>query len=180
MSYSTRTSWSGTSIVSATITISMEYNTTAEEEDVVKDFVESKCEALQLYGTSKTNLQKVRDIHDLVCQTTTYDYPAAEASDLTDYVKSFTAYGAVANGICVCQGYALLTYALCREAGIPVRFVASEGHGWNLVSIDGGKTYYNLDTTWDDSGDRWGVHTYFLKSDADVKKGIERWMKENS
>lgn len=162
-------------IVSATITISMYYNTNAEEESVVKEFVETKCSDLQLYGSSKTPLQKVKAIHDLVCQTTTYDHAAAKVNptNITGFEHSFTAYGAIANGTCVCQGYALLTYALCREAGIPVRFVASEGHGWNLVSIDGGKTYYNLDTTWDDSEDIWGVHTYFLKSDADVQYSNE-------
>lgn len=65
---------------------------------------------------------------------------------------SYSAYDGIVNGQTVCQGYALLTYEMMRQAGIPVKIVegTSRGiaHTWNLVQL-GGK-WYHLDTTWDD------------------------------
>ncbi len=75
-------------------------------------------------------------------------------------------------GRCVCQGYALAYYRLCRELGLSVRFVYSDPHegchAWNLVQV-GGKYYY-VDCTWDDTyheGDI--VYNFFLKNYTDLQ-----------
>ncbi len=158
-------------IVSVTVFIYMVYSTNAQEESAVKNFVTTNCDKADLHNENLTTLDKVKAIHDIVCNTISYDNEAAAAGDteeeMEQYIHSYTAYGAI-NGKAVCQGYALLTYALCREVEIPVRFVASYVHGWNIVSLDDGKTYYNIDTTWDDTGDVLS-HSYFLKSDEDMK-----------
>ena len=86
--------------------------------------------------------QKVKAIHDWIVTNLSYDTSLAAHS----------AYDGLVNGETVCQGYALLTYEMMKQAGIPVRIVegSSRGiaHTWNLVQL-GGK-WYHLDSTWND------------------------------
>ncbi len=153
--------------------ISASFLSTASQEDQVKNYVDNKTSELGLKSNTKSNIEKLKAIYDCVRTNNTYDYNAANADDsqIADYYYSYTAYGAAIVGRSVCQGYSSLVYALCKTAGIPVRFVNSNEHGWNIVSIDGGKSYYNIDATWDDTGDDILKHKYFLKSDDDIKIG---------
>ena len=85
--------------------------------------------------------ETIRNVHDYVVNRITYD------NSLTRY----TAYQGIEEQSTVCQGYALLTYKLLTELGIPCRFVggyAGESHAWNIVKL--GNAWYFLDTTWDD------------------------------
>ena len=86
------------------------------------------------------NHQKVKAIHDYVVATVAYD---------TTY-QEFSAYGALARGKAVCQGYALLTYKMLHKAGVESLIItgiaAGENHAWNMVHLDG--NWYHLDTTW--------------------------------
>lgn len=90
-------------------------------------------------------------IHDYICDSTTYDFNAMYHPN--DNPNSFSAYGALVGGKCVCQGYALAFYRVCKELGYDVRFVSSDPnvgkHAWNLINLDG--KYYFVDCTWDDS-----------------------------
>ncbi len=60
-----------------------------------------------------------------------------------------TAYGALVNRSCVCEGYASAFYRLCLECGIDCRFVTGDilggGHAWNMVKLGG--VYYEIDAT---------------------------------
>ena len=88
-----------------------------------------------------TDYETIRNIHDYIVNHITYDNSLTRA----------TAYQGLEEQSTICQGYALLTYKLLTDAGIPCRFVsgyAGESHAWNIVELDG-KWYY-LDTTWDD------------------------------
>ena len=70
-----------------------------------------------------------------------------------DY-QIYSAYGALFNKKAVCQGYAMLFYALCREAGLPVRIITGPDHAWNIVRL--GPWWYSLDCTWDsETPDYW-------------------------
>jgi len=86
--------------------------------------------------------QKVKAVHDWVVANLAYD----------TRLVSHSAYDGLVDGSTVCQGYALLTYEMMKQAGIPVKIAegTSRGraHTWNLVQI-GGK-WYHLDTTWND------------------------------
>ncbi len=150
--------------------ITFAFYTDASEEAEVESFVEDSCSDLNLYGDDLTPMQKVVKIQDLVCENATYDYDAYNSGGPDVYPHAFTAYGIVHDNKAVCQGYATLTYALCKEGGIPVRIMTSLSHAWDIVSIDGGTKYYNIDTTWDDSGNNPGTHNYFMKSDADLQR----------
>ena len=88
-----------------------------------------------------TDYETIRNIHDYIVNHITYDNSLTRA----------TAYQGLEEQSTICQGYALLTYKLLTDAGIPCRFVsgyAGESHAWNIVKL--ADKWYYLDTTWDD------------------------------
>lgn len=113
---------------------------------------------------SMNDHQKEKVIHDWIVTHVAYD----------TRVVSHSAYDGLVNGTTVCQGYALITYEMMKQAGIPVRIVegSSRGiaHTWNLVQI-GGK-WYHLDATWDDpTPDTPGsaVYDYYNLTDSQLR-----------
>jgi hypothetical protein len=114
-----------------------------ERIDYIQENVETIIAELDLEG--KSDYKKVRTIVQYICDRVKYKSNGTK--------EPYTAYGALKNNQAVCQGYALLTYALLTEAGIDCRYISGDvvkpvGHAWNIVKIDG--LYYNLDTTWCD------------------------------
>lgn len=123
------------------------YDTAAQEKQVntvVNKFVNS------LDTNKLSDYAIMKKIHDFICNKTKYDYNAID--NPYGNTHAFTAYGALVKGKCVCQGYAVAFYRICRELGYKVRFVSSdpnEGrHAWNIVQLD--NKYYFVDLTWDD------------------------------
>lgn len=124
-------------------------------------------------GLSKTEIALA--VHDYIALHTRYDYNF-------ENVNIYNAYGALVNGIAVCQGYALLYKDLLNTLGVKCYMVGyssdSLNHAWNLVETEYG--WYNVDVTWDDSGisditgdkDYMGycLHDYFMKIDNDIKQ----------
>ena len=141
------------------IQYSMEYYSNAEQEAELTKAVSDAMNELQLDGLTES--QKIIKIHDYICDHVDYAYDSSED-------KIYTAYGALCTGKAVCQGYAVLFYRMCKEAGLSVRIISGIGnggpHAWNIVRI--GKLYYNVDSTWDGQ-DEATYHTYLLKSEAD-------------
>ena len=94
-------------------------------------------------------MKKELAINQYLCDTITYDDDAltnAEKYDFrkvdAEYYDSFTAYGALINGKCVCAGYAAAFKLLADEAGLHAIVVTgilegSLSHAWNKVCIDG-------------------------------------------
>ena len=154
-----------------TIDLAFDYYDSAEEEKQVDKVVNSFISKIDTNNLSDYEI--IKEIHDFICSKTTYDDAAAINSNGREYCA--TAYGALVKGLCVCQGYAVAFYRLCRELGYSVRFVSSpynEGcHAWNIVALDG--KYYYVDVTWDDdnvdSGDTDKAYEYFLVNETDVK-----------
>ncbi len=91
-------------------------------------------------------------LHNALCAKVTYDASGANAHN---------AYGALAEGRAVCDGYANAMALLLRLSGIPCGVVEGEmnarPHAWNLVQVDGAYTW--LDATNDDQGE---VLTHFF------------------
>ena len=139
-----------------TVTITPQYDLTLEQYEMLENEIDRVLDSLDLDG--KSEYQKVRVIHDYICDNVNYDY---------SYSK-YSAYDALITGESVCQGYANLFYLMCDDAGLNARLVTGigngGGHAWNIVEIDGG--YYNIDTTWDGQSDT-TRYTYFLNNDAD-------------
>lgn len=152
-----------------TIKFKISYRSTSPQETTVNKKVSSVIKELNL--TKCSDYEKVKKIHDYIIKNTSYDQSGTKA----------TAYNALINKSAVCQGYALLTYKLLTEAGVPNRIItgtASNGstvqsHAWNIVKLD--NYWYNLDVTWDDPIYPSNVKVkdictdYFLISDNDLK-----------
>ncbi len=103
-------------------------------------------------------------IHDTLATRITYDdETAADPAPAVRRPAAFTAYGALVDGLAVCEGYSRAMQLLLHRSGIRCTLVtgtAGDGasHMWNLAEIDGRN--YHLDLTWDDADDRLN-HTYF-------------------
>ncbi len=145
------------------------YYTTYEQEQELTAKVNEALDGMALSG--KSDYEKVKAIHDYICDTVNYDFDNLEDKN---YTLKYTAYAALCNNTAVCQGYAIAFYRMCKEVGLPVRIITGTGngaaHAWNIVKI-GSNTraagdYYNIDCTWDGQ-DKETYHTYFLKNEED-------------
>ena len=145
------------------------YYTTYEQEQELTAKVNEALDGMALSG--KSDYEKVKAIHDYICDTVNYDFDNLEDEN---YTLKYTAYAALCNNTAVCQGYAVAFYRMCKEAGLPVRIITGTGngaaHAWNIVKI-GSNTraagdYYNIDCTWDGQDDE-TYHIYFLKNEED-------------
>jgi hypothetical protein len=150
------------------VTVKLQYYTSGQEEaavaaqvtELVGQLGVQKMEAAEAYET----------LYTYVTTHVAYDSQGLDnfADDYTDSTGKtvdplgnddyyiYTAYGALTNGSAVCQGYAALYYALCWEAGLPVRIVTSTTHAWNIVELK--EIWYEVDATWDSStvtGKQW-------------------------
>ncbi|WP_172257289.1 transglutaminase domain-containing protein [Saccharibacillus deserti] len=155
-------SLSGTS-ASSSAEIKLSYRETAEQSAYVKSQVAAALKKNVKPGMN--DHMKVKAIHDWVVRTLKYDTT----------LSKFTAYEGLKTGSTVCQGYALLTYEMLKQAGFQTHivegYVKSEAHAWNMVNLDG--KWYQIDTTWDDPvpdrGDRVST-SYYLVTDQQLRQ----------
>jgi hypothetical protein len=153
----------------ATIKVQVSYWEDAKQSAFVASHV--KQIAKQIIKPGMNAHEKVKVIHDWVLLNVAYDRTLVEHSS----------YAALTGGQTVCQGYALLTYRLLNEAGVPNRIIegtVSTGlHAWNLVNLGG--QWYHLDTTFDDPvPDLKGRtnYNYYLLTDKQIRRD-HRWTK---
>lgn len=103
--------------------------------------------------------QQLLRAHNYLCEKATYTSAGSYAH---------SSYGALVDGSCVCEGYAMAFKAICDELGIPcievsgtgISVNSTESHMWNLVQMNNGR-WYGVDVTWDDHSDQ-TYTTYFL------------------
>ncbi len=111
---------------------------------VKKNAVEQMAASIPVYGI--TRHEKLKSIHDYLANNIVYD-------DTISQPNIFDVYGALINGVCVCEGYAEAFKLLCDREGIPCIVVVGTGNGgaheWNMVQMEDGQ-WYTLDATWDD------------------------------
>ena len=108
-----------------------------------------------------TDLERELAINSYLCDTIEYDMAALENAEQYNYAKtdpefndSFTAYGALLKGKCICAGYAAAFKLLADSAGLESIVVTGmlEGtmsHAWNKVKLDG--TWEVVDSTNNDN-----------------------------
>ena len=139
----------GTYIYTITaLTINMNINTDhfSDFNDVKTkmDAVEEKYKTIPVYGISRH--EKFKSIHDYLAKNIVYDGTVSKSN-------IFDVYGALINGVCVCEGYAEAFKLLCDREGLPCLTVVGTGdggaHKWNMVQMEDGK-WYTMDATWDD------------------------------
>jgi hypothetical protein len=111
-------------------------------------------------------------LHDTLCNTVLFDndmYFLEVNTGERQGGNAYTAYGALAGGRAVSEGYAMAFKLLCGELGIECRIVHGQkdgfNHTWNLVRA--GETWYHISAGADDMGPT-AVYDAFLLSDEDA------------
>lgn len=117
---------------------------------------------------NKLKLQYI--IHDYILSNTTYDYDNYVNGSVPKI--AYNAYGALVEGVAVCEGYSKAAKLLMNLANIESGIIISPemNHAWNYVNIDG--SYYHMDITWDDSvpEKNRSIYNYFNLSDDEISK----------
>lgn len=91
-----------------------------------------------------------------------------------DTPMTHTIYGALKEGVAVCDGYAKSLMYLLNAVGVPTKMVTGEGegipHAWNMVKIQ--NQNYHVDSTWGDKGNDQigGFYDYFNETDDYIAK----------
>ncbi len=133
-----------------------------EVSDNAEEFEDSIMRILEKadYGSSQFEVEEI--IHEELCLRVRY----AEEDEKDASV--YTSYGALVNGVAVCEGYSKAFQILLKRMGIaciPVTgYSKGVGHLWNMVNIDG--NWYHIDITWND-GDAI-TYTYFNLTDKEI------------
>ena len=140
------------------VEIDLQFNRTAQDfENAKAAFRENADQILAQAQSLPGNYEKEKFVHDVLIDRITYNLGAE---------MNQSAYSALVNGQTVCAGYARAFQYLLMQLGVPCYYCtgyAGENHAWNIVALEDG--YYNVDTTWDDTGN--GTYDYFNKTDAD-------------
>ncbi len=124
-----------------------------------------------LFCNSMSDGVKVYVAHNYLAKTITY-YNRDDATPLErSYMQS--AYGALINKKCVCQGYAEAYKLILDSIGIECAVIcgkirgSAEYHAWNVIRING--KAYHVDVTWDSLGGGVKQDEHFAKSDEFFK-----------
>lgn len=139
------------------------YTITSQEKEKMQQKLTAVVEDLTIRSSNlKSRYEKELFIHDWLCENVVYGF-----NDNT----VFTAYGALVNGVAVCEGYSRAMQLLCDSLGIPCVLVCgtsnSQDHMWNV--IDPGDGWYHLDVTWDDDDTNGYIrHSYVNLSDSQI------------
>ncbi len=140
------------------VEINLKFNRTAD--DLANAKAEFELNSQQIVSGAAglgSNYEKEKYIHDALMDRVSYS-SGAEMNQ--------SAYSALVNDSTVCAGYARAFQYCMQQLGIPTYYCtgyAGENHAWNIVSLDDG--FYNVDTTWDDTGE--SKYAYFNKTDSD-------------
>lgn len=155
--------------------------------DVINATEAKVSEALTWIPSNATRFQIVQALHDYLVRNCVYDRSAVNEA----VSPSRTAYGALANGKAVCQGYSLAYKLLLRRAGVPAVYVGSDSmqHAWNMVQMEN-NAWYHVDVTWDDpilhtstypEGNDGGYfrdvsHELFLRCDSTMRDELNHYV----
>jgi len=129
-----------------------------------------------------TEEEKIKALHDYLANHILYDPEPLGENDYKEI--SHTAYGALIDGVAVCDGYAEAFKYLLDKVGIENRLIFGEvdedgsfegevNHAWNLIKID--ESYRHYDLTWDDDDVNNRVLYEFYNKDSDYFDDTHRW-----
>ncbi|MCR4595014.1 MAG: hypothetical protein K5761_08165 [Clostridiales bacterium] len=154
------------------ITVTPTYrNTESSIKDIQSQMDSKVSEIINEAKKCPTAFEKELFIHDYICNIAEYDQSTYDT--IGD-----TAYSALINGKCICEGYCRAFKILLDGCGINNYMVTGigktsegeEGHMWNVVTIDS-ENYY-VDITWDDGDEKLinTTHLYFNMNEQDIVK----------
>ncbi len=146
---------------------------------VQKSATELKTKVDEFYSgleNSLTPYQLELLVHDYIVDNCEYDDSISLDEKISvEKAKSFDAYGAIVNGVAVCEGYAKAFQLLCNGVGLKCMNIIGESenelHMWNCVILDG--DWYYVDTTWDDNENTAFRYDYFNINEKQLKADHE-------
>lgn len=140
------------------VEIDLRFNRTAQELDSAKTVFNNQAAGIIAEAQNLADdYAKEKFVHDQLIGRISYNAHAE---------MNQSAYSALVNSQTVCAGYARAFQHILMQLGIPCYYCtgyAGESHAWNIVGLSDG--FYNVDTTWDDTGG--GNYDYFNKTDED-------------
>ena len=154
--------WSYSYTADGVISVSPSYLMTGTALEAAKAAFNAEAEEILSGITpSMSDYEKELYIHDALAARIVY----AEADN------AHNAYGALVNGVAVCEGYAEAFQYLLQQAGIQSFIIDGESsgqaHAWNAVNIGG--NWYHVDLTWDDRETDL-YHAYFNLTDTRIRE----------
>ncbi|WAM36615.1 hypothetical protein OTK01_000390 [Caldicellulosiruptor acetigenus] len=161
-------------------TISREYKYLSLTPEEIEIMLKKAQEIInQIIKPNMTDEEKIKAVHDYLIAHTSYDTDTAVGKSHNN--KAYTAYGAIIDGLAVCEGYAGAFELLAQLAGVPAIYVFGlyEGipHGWNAVYING--ELRHVDVTFDDTSvdGKTPKYDYFLLTDKQMGEKERQWDK---
>lgn len=147
-----------------TVSLTVELREHCDNVDYMQTELTAFLTGCDLEGSN--DYETLRNINRSLCDRITYEIDRHSA----------TAYGALVERKCVCEGYAHAFQLLCQKYGITCVCVfgtgvtgdGSEGHMWNAVKL--GEKWYAVDTTWNDTTES---NEYFLVGRSTVSHGMK-------
>lgn len=143
-----------------TMEVTIGFKMSGSELQQAKTALESAVQtALAGLPESGSDYEKELYINDYLVDTAAYDMAAAASSAIA-VGNEHTAYGALVDKKCVCDGFSTAFKLLADRAGLESsilfgsstqRETANEYHAWNCVKVDG--DWYHLDVTWNEGSD---------------------------
>lgn len=121
----------------------------------------------------RNDVEKAKIAHDLIITKVQYDHDYATSTPNTLYHQS--GYSVFCDDYTVCAGYTKAFELLMNGAGIDTMGVVSEGHAWNLISLN--DSWYHVDCTWDDADGYAGYevfYDYFNRSTAMITGDLDQ------
>ncbi|MBQ2971073.1 MAG: hypothetical protein IJE16_00810 [Ruminococcus sp.] len=120
-------------------------------------------------GLSDYELEK--SAHDYILKKCEYDTSLTGSVTVPKGKESaFDPYGALVEGVAVCEGYSRAFQLLCNSTGLSciniVGVSENELHMWNAVQL--GEDYYYVDVTWDDKDEEAFMYDYFNISEKQL------------
>lgn len=147
--------------------VKINYQFTREELIRIKEetprLVTAAADEIRKKGT--TDYELICAVNKYLCDKVVY--PSSEP-----YAPmTHTAYGALKDGLAVCEGYTCAAKLILEELGIKCDIQVgvcsnNEGHAWNLVYLEG--NWYQMDITWNDGGAN--ITDYLLVTDDFMRK----------
>lgn len=132
--------------------------------NAIKLQLDEWCEEIALGANEE---EKVKIIHDIICNKVVYNRAAVNEGLENDYVEQsqFTqsAYSVFCMDKTVCAGYTQAFMWLCNAVDIECFGVTSATHGWNKVKVN--DNWYNVDVTWADNDNGQIDYYDYLKND---------------
>ena len=126
-----------------------------------------------------TKYQREKYAHDYLIAACAYDEAASGITEPTrENLISHSAYGALVERLCVCEGYGAALQLMLNGIGVECVPLTGEAydssvkesedekvlHLWNAVKLDDG-CWYHVDPTWDDQESPLQRYSYFNLSD---------------